>query len=345
MSELVIDVELRRGSFTLALCESLALSGTTAVFGASGSGKTTLLRVIAGLEPAACGTIRFGSAAWLETGRSLPAEARAVGMIFQDGRLFPHLDVRDNLLYPIRHGKRHGPITFERAVDALGLGPLLERTTHDLSGGERQRIAIGRALLAAPALLLMDEPLSSLDRERKRELLPLIRSLPERFGVPVLYVTHDVDEVIYVANDVVLLDAGRAVARGGPADIFQSSEFSILEATVTAHADSLTLASIAGHTLRVPRTQTPVGARLRLRVDPRDVIVATAAPVGLSIRNSFETLVRQLTPRADGLVDVRLGIGDQGLTARITPDAVTDLGLEPAQRVYALIKTVALNPY
>jgi molybdate transport system ATP-binding protein len=345
MSELLVDVELRRGSFTLTVHESLALTGTTAVFGASGSGKTTLLRVIAGLEPAAHGTIRFGNTAWLEAGRSLPAEARAVGMVFQDGRLFPHLNVRDNLMYPIRHGRRRGPITFDRTVGTLGLESLLERTTHDLSGGERQRVAIGRALLAAPALLLMDEPLSSLDRERKRELLPLIRSLPERFDVPVLYVTHDVDELIYVANDVVLLEAGRAVARGSPADIFRSSEFSILEATVTAHADSLTLASIAGHTLRVPHTQTPVGARLRLRVDPRDVIVATAAPVGLSIRNSFEAQVLQLTPRADGLVDVRLGIGDQRLTARVTPDAVTELGLEPAQRVHALIKTVALNPY
>lgn len=343
MDLLELDVELTRGSFHLAARESIALTGITAVFGASGSGKTTLLRIIAGLEPGASGSIRFRGTAWLDASGSLPAEARSLGMVFQDGRLFPHLNVRRNLMFPIRQGGRRGAIGFEDTVQALGLEPLLDRQTVSLSGGEQQRIAIGRALLADPALLLMDEPLSSLDRDRRRELLPLIRSLPQRFGVPILYVTHDVDELIYLASHVLLQDAGRIVARGGPREIFDSRDFAIVEVAITGHTESLTLARLGSSELRLPLTQSAVGETLRLRIDPRDVILATTAPEGISIRNCFKARVRRIEERGDGLVDVRLDVGDQWLAARITPDAVADLALQSEQDVYALIKTVALG--
>jgi molybdate transport system ATP-binding protein len=202
MDTLQIDASLTQGDFRLAVRETLELAGITAVFGASGSGKTTLLRVIAGLEPEARGSIHFRGAAWLDGKRSLPPEARALGVVFQDGRLFPHLDVSGNLMFPIRHGRRRSAIGFDDTVQALGLETLLQRQTPSLSGGERQRVAIGRALLSGAGLLLMDEPLSSLDRDRKREILPLIRSLPKRFGLPILYVTHDVDELIYLASQL-----------------------------------------------------------------------------------------------------------------------------------------------
>jgi molybdate transport system ATP-binding protein len=343
MAALEIDASLALGDFRLAVRETIELAGITAVFGASGSGKTTLLRVIAGLEPEARGSIRFRGTAWLDEKRSLPPEDRALGVVFQDGRLFPHLDVTGNLMFPVRHGRRHGAIGFDDTVQALGLEALLQRHISSLSGGERQRVAIGRALLSGADLLLMDEPLSSLDRDRKREILPLIRSLPDRFGLPILYVTHDVDELIYLASHVLLQEHGGIVRRGGPREIFQGSEFAIIETEVTGHSESLTFASFGDGELRVPRVQAGHGDLLRLRIDPRDVILATAAPTGISIRNCLAATVQRIDSRDDGLVDVRLGIGEQWLTARITADAAADLGLAPGQQIYALIKTVALN--
>lgn len=345
MESLRLEVELTQGDFTLSVRESIDLEGITAVYGASGSGKTTLLRIIAGLEPAARGNVRFRDERWLDASGSLPAEARSVGMVFQDGRLFPHLDVRDNLMYPIRHGGRQGPVGFDETVQTLGLEALLPRQTTSLSGGERQRVAIGRALLANPALLLMDEPLSSLDRDRKRELLPLIRSLPDRFAIPILYVTHDVDELIYLARHVLHQNAGRIVARGAPAEVLRSSEFSVIEAEVLSHSDALTRVRFGTAELRIPRSAAAVGDSLRLRIDSRDVILATNAPHGVSIRNCLQARVRVIETRKDGLVDIRLRVGEQPLAARITADAAADLELAPDQDIYALIKSVALGAH
>ena len=343
MDALQLDVGLTQGDFTLSVQEYVDLEGITAVFGASGSGKTTLLRIIAGLESAARGNIRFRDETWLDSAASRPAESRSVGMVFQDGRLFPHLDVRDNLMYPIRHGGRRGPIGFDKTVQTLELEALLPRQTTSLSGGERQRVAIGRALLSNSALLLMDEPLSSLDRDRKRELLPLIRSLPERFAVPILYVTHDVDELIYLARHVLHQNNGRIVARGRPAEVLRSSEFSVVEVQILSHSDALTVVQFGAAELRIPPTGSAVGDSLGLRIDSRDVILATSPPHGISIRNCLEARVQSIETRADGLVDVRLNVGEQQLAARITADAAADLGLAPDQSVYALIKSVALG--
>jgi len=353
MDRLELDVELDYGSFRLAVRESLDLDGITAVFGSSGSGKTSLLRVIAGLEPSARGLIRFRDTAWLERGRHSPPEARAIGYVFQDGRLFAHLDVRGNLLFPLKHGRRSGAIAFDDIVAVLGLEPLLLRYPASLSGGESQRVAIGRALLANPSLLLMDEPLSSLDRPRKRELLPLIRSLPARFGLPVLYVTHDLDELAYLADEVILLAAGRNVARGSAREIVERNDFAglaelddpgtILEAKVTAQTESLTVAALGSGELRVPRAAARPGETIRLRVDPRDVILAIEAPAGISIRNSLKATVIGVEQRSDGLVAVRLTVGGQELRARITRDAVDELALHEGREVFALIKTVALD--
>lgn len=353
MEALEIDVELAQGSFRLAIREAIGLAGITAVFGASGSGKTTLLRIIAGLEPEARGRIAFRGEPWLDGRHSLPAEARLVSMVFQDARLFPHLDVRANLMFPIRHGKRRGAIGFDETVQMFELEAMLDRLTPSLSGGERQRVAIGRALLAAPELLLMDEPLSSLDLARKRELLPLIRSLPERFGVPILYVTHDVDELIFLATQVLVQSHGHIAARGNPREILQHSSFptlgeidepgSLLEVEISGHTDSLTLARCGTSEVRLPRIAAAVGETVRLRIDPRDVILATTAPAGISIRNCLGATVRGLDRRPDGLIDVSLSVGDQMLIARITADAASDLGITPDRDIHALIKTVALN--
>lgn len=355
MSALEIDIELEREDFRLAIRENCRLDGITAVFGASGSGKTSLLRVIAGLETAARGRLRFRGVDWQGAGATVPAEQRSLGYVFQDGRLFTHLDVRGNLQFPLRHGKRRGRIDFDETVAACDLEALLPRRPETLSGGERQRVAIARALLAAPELLLMDEPLSSLDIARKRELLPLIRSLPDRFGLPVLYVTHDLDELTALADDVLTLAGGRNVARGSVRELLARSDFaalaelpetgSVLEVSIIEQADSLTVVALGAARLRIPRVPGEPGHGLRLRIHPRDVILATSEPSGLSIRNCLDAVVTGLVDRGDGQVTVRLGIDDQLLTSRITREAVEALGIREGLRVHALIKTVALDAF
>jgi molybdate transport system ATP-binding protein len=355
MDRLLVDVELDRGQFHLAVARAFDLSGITAVFGASGSGKTSLLRVIAGLERNARGLIQFRSQHWLEPKRSTPPEHRNLGYVFQDGRLFPHLDVRGNLEFPGHHGGRNGPITMAETVTALDLEPLLDRRVQTLSGGERQRVAIGRALLANPGLLLMDEPLSSLDLARKRELMPLIRALPQRFGLPILYVTHDLDELVYLADDAVLLTNGRNTANGSPQELLADADFgrlaalenpgTILEAEITQQTENLSLATLGNQVLRLPRLSVDIGTRVRLRVDPRDVILAVQAPQGISIRNRLAAVVQDIEERNDGQVNVRLAVGDQLLAARITADAAVELRLAPDREVFALIKTVALDAF
>jgi len=213
MSTLALHVTLERADFALEVQHELALEGITALFGPSGSGKTTLLRVIAGLERSARGSVTFDGNAWQSAQAWLPPDRRGVGYVFQDGRLFPHLTVKKNLEFAARRATR-GAIDFDAAVAAFDLKALLGRRPGSLSGGEQQRVAIARALLTSPRLLLMDEPLSSLDVGRKREILPLIEQLPRQFGVPVLYVTHNVDEVARIASHVLLLAGGRVAAYG-----------------------------------------------------------------------------------------------------------------------------------
>lgn len=352
MNQLVVDVALDRGDFRLAVRESFDLAGITAVFGANGSGKTSLLRVIAGLERSAHGHIVFRDIEWQNDGRAMPPEARGAGFVFQDGRLFEHLDVRGNLEFSLRRRKPERRIGFDDTVAALGLGPLLDRRPASLSGGERQRVAIGRALLSDPVLLLMDEPLSSVDQGRRRELLPLIRSLPAQFGLPILYVTHSLDELVYLADSVVLLAGGRNVARGSAREILERADIaelsgidepgSLIEAKVLRHADALCVALVGPYELRLPMTHAEPGAALRLRVDPRDVILALEPPRAISIRNRLPATVRSIERRADGQVLVRLVIADQALAARVTAEAAAELELSEGQAVLALIKSVAL---
>jgi molybdate transport system ATP-binding protein len=354
MNRLVVDVALERGAFRLAVAGSFDLAGITAIFGASGAGKTSLLRVIAGLEAGARGQVRFRDIEWQGRTLRLPPEARGAGFVFQDGRLFEHLDVRGNLEFALRP-KRPGPIGFDATVEALCLEPLLARDPASLSGGERQRVAIGRALLANPVLLLMDEPLSSLDHARKRELLPLIRSLPSRFGLPILYVTHSIDEIVYLADSVVLLADGRNVAHGSAREILERSDIAqlagieepgaILEARTLHHTEALTVASIGAHELRLPRSESLPGATIRLRVDPRDVILALEPPRAISIRNCLPATIRAVERSSGRQVLVRLEVAGQALAARVTAEAAAELGFREGQAVFALIKTMALqNP-
>src|SRR5690606_21006975 len=276
LAELSLDIALERGSFALEVRERLELAGITALFGPSGSGKTTLLRIVSGLETRAAGTVTFDGEDWQRPGRRVPTHRRRIGYVFQDGRLFPHLDVERNLRFGARAADGRAAIRFESVVDALDLEPLLGRRPTSLSGGEQQRVAIGRALLANPRLLLMDEPMSSLDVRRKAEILPYIERLPDAFGLPVLYVTHSIDEVARLASEVLLLSGGRVIGRGAVADVLERIDLwpvtghadagTLVAGTVEDAADGMASIRLERQRLRVPLRAMSVGENERLRI-------------------------------------------------------------------------------
>ena len=355
MTKLSLNVALDRPGFALRAGVDLELAGITAIFGPSGSGKTTLLRIIAGLEHEASGSVVFDGDAWQSGRDRVPTHRRRVGYVFQDGRLFPHLTVARNLEFALRRsqsGQRRS-IELEEAIDALDLRSLLERRTPSLSGGEQQRVAIARALLASPRLLLMDEPLSSLDVRRKREILPHIERLPATFGVPILYVTHNLDEVARLANDVVLISQGRIAAHGGVAEIFERADLGslmggleagvVLSARVAAHDHGVATLLIGKQQLRVPMTAAEVGATRPIRIHARDVAIATVRPEKLSIRNVLVGRIRLIDTGSNMNVDITLDVDGEPIRARITREALEELELAVGLEVFALVKSVALE--
>ena len=355
MSTLSLNVALDRPGFLLRVGVDLELTGITALFGPSGSGKTTVLRIIAGLEHGASGTVAFDGETWQSDAARVPTHRRRVGYVFQDGRLFPHLTVAQNLEFALRRST-HGPrpsIDLEEAIEALDLTSLLARHTPSLSGGEQQRVAIARALLTSPRLLLMDEPLSSLDLKRKREILPHIETLPEIFGVPILYVTHNLDEVARLASNVVLLAEGRVVAHGGVAEVFERTDLApltggleagvVLRARVAAHDNGIATLRVGTQQLRVPMAAAQVGTTRPIRIHARDVAIATVRPEKLSIRNILVGRIQLIEPGLNMNVELLLDIDGEHLRARITRDALEELELSPGREVFALVKSVALE--
>ena len=331
-------------------------AGVTVLFGPSGAGKSTVLAGVAGLlRPDAC-RVRLGDAvlADSEAGVFLPPEARGVGVVFQDARLFPHLRVRANLNYGLRRA-RVRRIAFDDVVDLLQLEGLLDRRVHGLSGGERQRVAIGRALLGQPRLLLMDEPLASLDAAHKAEILPFIAGLRTALLLPVLYVTHAMDELVRLADHVVLIEAGRVVAQGklgamaARGDIplaLRDDAGAVLDAVVVAQdaARQLTRLEAGGMAVLVPLIAAPVGAAVRVRVPAREVILARAVPAGISVQNVLTGVVRRIVEdAARHTAMVEVSVGESALLARVTPDAVARLGLSAGAAVVVMFKSVGVE--
>lgn len=356
---LFIDVRIAIEAFELAVKHELPLTGVTALFGHSGSGKTTLLRAFAGLERGAQGRIAFNGEVWQDTSPSrvfLPPEQRAVGYVFQDARLFPHLTVEGNLAFAEQRASGRGEAIERKAVLArFGLEPLLARHPSTLSGGERQRVAIARALLTRPRLLLMDEPLSALDARRRSEILPYIARLPADFGVPVVYVTHAVDEVAYLADSMIVLSEGRKVADGPVAETLARLDLGpatgrfeagvVLEASVASHDPvyQLTELVLGQAALFVPLIDAPAGTVVRLRVRARDVALAIRRPEEITSRNILEGKILEIveesqTAFAETLVDVEGG----RIRARITRQAVAELNLTAGVNVFAVIKSISL---
>jgi molybdate transport system ATP-binding protein len=352
---LQIELELERPGFRLELAETLGLNGITTVFGPSGSGKTTLLRSIAGLERTARGRVVCAGTIWQDERVFVPAHARRIGYVFQDGRLFSHLDVRGNLRFAVRHRPSGARIAFDDVVAALDLDTLLDREPTSLSGGEEQRVAIGRALLTDPRLLLMDEPVSSLDAARRLEIVHYVERLPARFGLPVIYVTHSVDEAARLADDMLLLSEGRVVAHGPAKNILESIDLwsstgrleagSLLDTRVIAHDRGMTELAVDDATLRVPGIEAEPGTSVRLKINARDVVIATERPLHLSIRNVLAAEIESISIDRAIYAELLLRVGGQGLRARITQEALQELGLAEGRKVFALIKSVAFDEY
>jgi molybdate transport system ATP-binding protein len=354
---LEVDIEHRLGSFELDI-RFRSGRGLTALFGRSGSGKTSVVNVIAGLVRPERGRVVIEGSVLIDTEHriSVPAHRRRVGYVFQEDRLFPHLTVRQNLLFGRWFAV--GPALASRlddVVNLLGIGALLDRRPGRLSGGEKQRVAIGRALLASPRLLLMDEPLASLDARRKDEILPYIERLRDQAGVPIVYVSHAVAEVTRLANTIVLISDGRVRASGPLQEVMGRAELypiagrfeagAVLAVRVVAHDDRWGLTELAGTfgTLTVARLPTPVGAALRVRIRARDVILAASPPTGISALNVLRGRVEALVPIEDAALEVQLRLGNERLLARVTRRSGSTLGLAPGCEVLAVIKTVAID--
>ncbi len=355
MATLSLHVDVHLGDFALSVAEDLQLEDVTALFGPSGAGKTTLLRIIAGLENRAAGRIALDDAIWQdrEPRKFVPPHRRSLGYVFQDGRLFPHLTVEENLRFAERRATRSDALTLVDVATALDLTALLQRNPASLSGGEQQRVAIGRALLRNPALMLMDEPLSALDAKRKAEIIPYIARLPQDFGIPILYVTHNVDEVTRLAKRIVLLTQGRVAAYGDAIEVLERIDLeplaghfkagAVLEVRATAHLNGMTTLDLAGQDLRIPGTGVAPGSSVRLRIQARDVALATQPPQGLSIRNILRARILSIDLVEEIYAEVLLDVGGQHLRARITREAVDDLQLANGHEVYALIKSAAID--
>lgn len=332
--------------------------GVTALFGRSGAGKTTLINVIAGLTRPRTGRIIFEGETLFDSARGIDVRTgrRGFGYVFQEGRLFPHLTVRQNLLYShwFNPALRAGA-EFTHIVDLLGIGGLLQRRPAQLSGGEKQRVAIGRALLARPRLLLLDEPLAALDAPRKTEILRYLRTLRDETRIPMIYVSHVVEEVLELADHVVLLSAGHVVASGDVAAVMGRPDLqpyggffeggAVIEAHVVAidPDDALVTLGFDAGTLTVGNFDAQMGERVRVRIRAREVSVSLAAPEHISIQNILRGEIMALDKPHGSSVTVVISVGAARLRARITRRAARQLALEPGMQVYALVKAVSLD--
>ena len=355
MNAIQARFKLDYADFSLDVDLQLPGRGVTALFGHSGSGKTTLLRAIAGLEKVPGGFLEVNGTVWQDATTFLPVHKRPLGYVFQEASLFPHLSIRRNLEYGMRRvsaGSRQ--VSLDQAVALLGIAPLLDRMPDKLSGGEKQRVAIARALATSPRILLMDEPLAALDLKRKNEILPFLERLHDELDIPVLYVSHAPDEVARLADHLVVMEQGRALASGPLGETLARLDLPIrlgedagvvLEGTI-AELDAewhLARVDFAGGSLWVRDSGVPLGQHVRVRILARDISIARVAQSDSSILNVLPTTIEQLTDDTHpALALVRLNAGGVPLVARITRRSAARLALCPGLNVWAQIKAVAL---
>lgn len=350
-----VQLQHPNSGFALDVDLTLPGSGVTAIFGASGSGKTTFLRCLAGLERPGHGVVTVNGERWQDGTFFVPPHKRPLGYVFQEASLFPHLSALENLRYAIKRAPSAvSKADYQRVLDTLGIEHLLTRRADQLSGGERQRIAIARALLIQPGILLMDEPLASLDAARKREILPYLERLRTTFKLPVVYVSHDIDEVTRLADEVVVLDNGQVVAQGSVLSLFSRLDLPhvhgndvgvVWQARVEERDPRwhLLRAHCDGGELWIRDGGDALGEQFRIRILARDVSLALSCHADSSILNRLPVTVSELVPDADeAMMLVRCQAGEATLTARLTRRSVDALALSPGKPLWAQVKSVAI---
>jgi molybdate transport system ATP-binding protein len=352
-----VDIVVRRGAFRLQAAFA-SDAPIVALFGRSGSGKSTIVEAVAGLAHPQSGRIVIGGRTLFDSSRGidLTPEARHVGVVFQDALLFPHLSVRANLAY----GERLTPsaerfVDRERVMALLGLAPLLERRPATLSGGEKQRVALGRTLLASPRLLLLDEPLAALDAPRKAEIMGYIELLRDELRLPMVYVSHAIEEVTRLADRLVLVSDGRTVAEGDVAEVLSRADLkpltgrfeagAVIDARVARHDERYGLTRLAfdGGELVVANLDALPGEPVRARIRSRDVALALERPRAASFQNVLEATVESIGGEFGAIVDVELRVGPTPLVARVTRESVERLAIAPGAKVFALVKAIAID--
>lgn len=360
MSDNLLCIQARRrfDDFTLSVDQAISARGVTAIFGPSGCGKTTFLNLIAGFDRPDSGRITFRGQSWVDTEqkRFVPAHERGAGFLFQDSRLFAHLDVRQNLAFADKRSRNKGRYTVEDITTAADLEPLLDRRPYQLSGGERQRAALARTLLSRPNLLLFDEPLSALDRGRKAELLPFLKALPQRFDIPVLYVSHDVDEVSAIADSVCIMENGRLTDIGPAAKIlpaygltagrnpYENASTLIGRIADRAIDHDMMAISIGAEQFWMPAiASAAAGSEVTITIPARDVAIAQSRPNNMSIQNILPVTITAITRTGSGFCDLKLDVDGQNLSARITERARSALALSLGDHVFALIKSAGFQ--
>jgi molybdate transport system ATP-binding protein len=354
---LSVAVTKRRGSFMLDARFELPTPGVVALFGRSGCGKSTLVNVIAGLMGTDTGRIVLDDRVLLDTENQIvmPPQRRRIGYVFQNARLFPHLSVAANLAYGQRRAAGNQYVNLDTVAALLDLGSLMDRRTHQLSGGESQRVAIGRALLSQPSLLLLDEPLASLDAARRGEVLPYLEILRDQLAIPMVYVSHDFDEVLRLATYVVLMQSGKTIAQGGVGEMSLNPHLrsiigtdavgAIVDGTVlgTDLSSGLMRVRVGNGELKVQAANIATGAKLRVQLLARDLIIATQVPQHLSVRNILSGVVTAVISDDVESDLVAMDIGGTVIMARVTKDATRELALEPGLPAWALVKSVSLR--
>jgi molybdate transport system ATP-binding protein len=355
---LSVALSKKRNGFALQVAFEAPTPGVVALFGHSGCGKSTTIDLMAGLLDPDDGHVRVDGTTLVDTRERscLAAERRGIGYVFQDSRLFPHFNVTGNLRYGLKRARdTDARIGFDEVVALLGLAPLLTRRAHQLSGGERQRVALGRALLSQPRLLLLDEPLASIDAARREEVLPYLEALRDRLSIPMIYVSHQFDEVLRLATHVVLLDAGHVVAQGSPSEVSLRPELraivgaeavgAVLDGTIVAVDSTQKLAELrlGDGMLHINARGTSVGASVRVQLLARDIILATQPPHSVSVRNAIKGIIDELLDDDDDAKLVRVDIGGACVLSRVTTAAVDALRLKKGDAVWVLIKAVSMR--
>ncbi len=353
-NNIIIKLQLDRGDFVLDVDMNVPFKGVTAVFGSSGCGKTTLLRAIAGLEPDCNGFIKINSMLWQDGKHVIAPHRRPLGYVFQEASLFPHLNVQQNLEYGSnRAGEAECRISIQRAIELLAIDHLLKRRPHQLSGGEQQRVAIARSLAVNPKILLMDEPLAALDISLKREILPYLETLHDELDIPIIYVSHSIQEVTRLADHLVYLENGKVRATGAITDMLTRLDIplvhgddagALIKGFVTKYDEKyhLTYVDFPGGRITVSGKKSSPGYPVRLRVAARDVSLTLQHQSATSILNIFPATIEALIPEGDAQMLVRISAGGITLLSRVTLKSAALLGLKKGKSVFAQVKSVAL---